>query len=122
MPYYKDPQNKLYFLDDAGHASLLPAGCVQITAAEADALRQPPPPPTIVTMRQGRIALLNAGLLTSVSNAIAAMTGTAGDAARIEWEFSPTLKRDHPLVTSLSASLSLSSTQLDSLFTAASIL
>ena len=78
--------------------------------------------PTVVTMRQARLALLNAGLLTSVSNDIAAMTGTAGDAARIEWEFSPTLKRDHPLVASLSASLGLTSAQLDALFTAAAAL
>lgn len=85
-------------------------------------LPAPAPIPTVVTMRQARLALLNAGLLTSVSNAIAAMTGTAGDAARIEWEFSPTLKRDHPLVASLSVSLGLTSAQLDSLFTAASIL
>ena len=75
--------------------------------------------PTVVTMRQARLAMLDAGILTSVSNAITAMTGPTGEAARIEWEYSPTLKRDHPLVASLSAALGLSSAQLDELFTVA---
>lgn len=81
-----------------------------------------PAVPVVVTMRQARLALLNAGLLPSVSNTIAGLLGTSGDAARIEWEFSPTLKRDHPLVASLSASLGLTSAQLDALFTAAALL
>ena len=79
----------------------------------------PPPIPTVVTMRQARLAMLDAGILTSVSDALAAMTGPTGEAARIEWEYSPTLKRDHPLVASLSAALGLTSAQLDGLFTAA---
>jgi hypothetical protein len=37
--YYKDQSNALYFLDDATHEYLLPAGCVQITDAEAEAIR-----------------------------------------------------------------------------------
>ena len=40
--------------------------------------------PTVVTMRQARLAMLDAGILTSVSNAITAMTGPTGEAARIE--------------------------------------
>jgi len=38
MPHYKDAQSKLHFLDDESFAHLLPAGCVQITDDEADAL------------------------------------------------------------------------------------
>ena len=75
--------------------------------------------PTVVTMRQARLAMLDAGILTSVSDALAAMTGPAGEAARIEWEYAAELKRDHPLVASLSAALGLTSAQLDGLFTAA---
>ena len=75
--------------------------------------------PSIVTMRQARLAMLDAGMLTSVSNALAAMTGPTGEAARIEWEYAAELRRDHPLVASLSAALGLSSAQLDGLFTAA---
>ena len=75
--------------------------------------------PTVVTMRQARLAMLDAGILTSVSDALSAMTGPAGEAARIEWEYAAELKRDHPLVASLSAALGLTSAQLDGLFTVA---
>lgn len=43
MPNFKDPTGGLHFLDDANFAHLLPAGSVQITDAEADALRAPTP-------------------------------------------------------------------------------
>jgi len=39
MPHYKDLNNGLHFLDDASFAHLLPEGCVEITDAEAEALR-----------------------------------------------------------------------------------
>ena len=39
MPHYKDLNNALHWLDDASFAHYLPAGCVKITEAEADALR-----------------------------------------------------------------------------------
>lgn len=44
MPHYKDPQNKVHFIDDAAFEYLLPAGCVQITDAEAAVLNAPPAP------------------------------------------------------------------------------
>jgi hypothetical protein len=78
--------------------------------------------PKEVTMRQARLALLGAGLLPTVELAIAAMTGTAGDAARIEWEYSNSLKRSQPLVTQLGAGLGLTVGQLDALFLTASTL
>lgn len=47
MPHFKDPQNKLYWLDDGDDpAKWLPAGCVPITPEEAEALRPVPPAPT----------------------------------------------------------------------------
>jgi hypothetical protein len=39
MPHYKDTQNKLHWLDSSEHESFLPAGSIQITDAEAEALR-----------------------------------------------------------------------------------
>ena len=39
MPHYKDLNNGLHFLDDASFAHYLPEGCVEITDAEAEALR-----------------------------------------------------------------------------------
>jgi len=92
---------------------------VALTQAEIDAVYQATVPQQ-VTMRQARRALLNAGLLTTVNTAIAAMTGVEGDAARIDWEFSSTVERNQPLVISMGAALGLSSAQLDALFIAAS--
>lgn len=79
----------------------------------------PSPVPTVVTMRQARLALLNAGLLNSVSNTISGLTGTAGDAARIEWEYALSVERNSPLVASLTSALGLTAEQLDALFTTA---
>ena len=42
MPTYKDPQNRVHYLEDAAFAHLLPQGCVEITEAEAAALISPP--------------------------------------------------------------------------------
>jgi hypothetical protein len=41
--HFKDLNNKLYFLDDASFAHLLPSDCVEITDEEAEILRQPAP-------------------------------------------------------------------------------
>ena len=45
MKHYKAPDNSLHFIEPE-FAYLLPAGCVQITAEEAEALRPVPPAPT----------------------------------------------------------------------------
>jgi len=39
MPHYKAPDNSLHFLDSSQYEYLLPAGSVQITDEEADAIR-----------------------------------------------------------------------------------
>ena len=83
-----------------------------------------PPPyvapiPTVVTMRQARLALLQAGKLTAVNQALAALTGVQGEAARIEWEFAATVDRGSELVTMLAAALSLSDDDLEALFRSA---
>lgn len=51
MPHYKDPENKLHFIDSAEFAHLLPAGCVAITDAEAEALRPVPQPDPVAEAR-----------------------------------------------------------------------
>lgn len=80
----------------------------------------PAPVPSVVpeqvTMRQARLALLEAGKLTAVNNAIAALPGAAGDEARVEWEFSSAVERHRPLVAALAGALNLSDSQLDALF------
>lgn len=82
--------------------------------------RPAPSPPSapvvaVVEMRQARLALHRAGLLTAVNAAVAA----AGGEAQIEWEFAQTVRRDHVLVQTLGASLGLTEQQLDDLFVAA---
>lgn len=82
----------------------------------------PPPIPSVVDMAQARLALLGAGHLATVNAALAAMTGVEGEAARIEWEFRATVRRDSALVAAMAAVLSLDSEALDTLFTTASAL
>lgn len=78
--------------------------------------------PAAVTMRQARLALLGAGLLSSVDAAIDAMSEPARSAARIEWEYSNELQRSNPLVLALGPALNLTSEQIDALLIAASAL
>lgn len=78
----------------------------------------PPPQPkpvAVVTMRQARLALLDAGLLQPINDAVKA----AGDAAQIEWEYASEIRRDSPLITQLAVGLKLSDEQIDDLFTKA---
>lgn len=78
--------------------------------------------PASVTMRQARLALLQVGLLNTVNDAIAAMPGSAGEAARIEWEYSQEVQRNKALVQALAPALNLSEAQLDGLFALAATL
>ena len=74
------------------------------------------PVPVVVTMRQARLALLDAGLLAQVNTAVANMPGAEGDAARIEWEYAQEVRRDSPLVAALSVALGLTDETLDNLY------
>lgn len=78
--------------------------------------------PATVTMRQARMALLQDGMLSSVQSAIDSLSGQAGDAARIEWEFSTEVQRARPLVATLQNILGLTSSQVDDLFRLAATL
>ena len=76
----------------------------------------PTPGPQVVTMRQARIALLAAGLLPTVTAAVA----QADEVARIEWEYAQEVRRDWPTLLALQGAVGLSDEQLDALFLAAS--
>lgn len=76
----------------------------------------PVPVPQSVTMRQARLALHAANLLSGVNAAIAAMDEPAKTAANIEWEYSNTVERNKPFVQQLGAALNLDSAALDALF------
>lgn len=74
--------------------------------------------PSVVTMRQARIALNRADLLASVNAAVA----VADEETKIAWEFSTEVQRNFPLVQTLAAALNLTEAQLDELFTTAAAL
>lgn len=74
--------------------------------------------PVSITMRQARLALLSFGLLDDVDAAIAALPSPQREAAQIEWDYAATVDRTSPMVTLMSASMSLDAAMLDSLFTA----
>ena len=75
--------------------------------------------PKVVTMRQARLALLQQGLLVTITDAIT--TGT-DEAMKIEWEYATDVRRDWPSLISLTTALGMTSTELDTLFQLASTL
>lgn len=89
--------------------------------AEVQAEWVPPAPPapvipSSVAMRQARLALHRAGLLSQVNVAI------TDPEAQIEWEYATTVERNSILVQNLAAGLGLTEQQLDDLFTQAAAL
>lgn len=125
MFYYKDTQDNIHALDSTEFEHFLPAGVVAITetemqdilaAKQAAAEAAPKPVPAHVTMKQARLALLDANLLDTVESNISALP----KADQIEWEFSLTVQRASPLVASLAATLGLTDAQVDQLFVDAS--
>jgi hypothetical protein len=78
--------------------------------------------PSPVSMRQARLALLQAGKLADVGAAIAALPSPAKEAAQIEWEYAIEVKRDSQLVIQLAPALGLDDAALDALFTQAATL
>lgn len=85
---------------------------------EAAAMNAPPPVPDVISMRQARLVLLDQGLLSQVDTIIDAMNEPDRSAARIEWEYAVELKRSHPLVAAMQASMELTDAQVDAMFTA----
>jgi hypothetical protein len=78
--------------------------------------------PQEVTMRQARLALLDAELLANVQPAINSLPEPDKTKAQIEWDYSNALQRSNPFVDVLGAALGLSSQDLDNLFIQASAL
>lgn len=78
----------------------------------------PPPPPDSVSMRQARLALNVAGLLTQIDAAVQA----ADAATQINWEYASAVERTNSLVATVAAGLGLTSDQIDDLFRQAATL
>lgn len=78
--------------------------------------------PEEVTMRQARLALLEAGLLANVQTAINSLPEPARTKAQIEWDYSNALQRSNSFVATLGGALGLDSEALDNLFIQAAAL
>lgn len=95
---------------------------------EADTITWPEPPappvpvPQSVTMRQARLALHAAGLLSGVDAAIASMQEPAKTAALIEWEYASAVERNAGLVPAMASALGMTDAQIDDLFITAATL
>lgn len=94
---------------------------------EVAATYVPPPPvppqvPQAVTMRQARLALLGAGLLSQVDAAIASLPGPQKESAQIEWEYAAVVQRNSGLVPAMAQALGMTEAQIDDLFIAAEAL
>lgn len=74
--------------------------------------------PQIVTIRQAKLALLQAGLLDDVDAAVA----QADRATQIEWEYATEVRRDWSTLLTLQAALGLSDQQVDDLFISAALI
>jgi hypothetical protein len=118
MPYYKDLTNQLHWLDDAMYENLLPAGAVQITDDEANAIisantgnnsSEFKPP---ISALQLRMALNQMGLRSQVEEIVA-----AGDQNLKDWyQFSFSFARDNSNVLAIETELQLDKTQFDDLW------
>ncbi len=78
--------------------------------------------PQEVTMRQARLALLDAGLLDNVQPAINSLPEPDKTRAQIEWDYSNALQRGNPFVATLGTALGLNEEALDNLFITAATL
>lgn len=79
--------------------------------------------PSTVTVRQARLALLNAGLLDDVEAYIAAIADPAvKKAAEIEWEYASAFERTSALLNTIATDLGWTEQQLDDLFVDAALL
>ena len=79
--------------------------------------------PSVITMRQARLALLQEGLLDQVQSTIDSIEDPSVRAsAKIEWEYATEINREHPWVQNLSSSMGISENRLNELFRLASTL
>lgn len=123
MPYYKDTNNGLHFLEDTTHENLLPVGSVQISDEDAAAIQaangQPETSsiPQVVSAAQGGIALIQAGFMADVQSVIDAPETPA----EIKWAWARATEwhRDSPAMAYIAPIAGISEAQMDELFIAA---
>lgn len=99
-----------YWLPDGSYYVISEVGVVP----PSDAQYIPPAvSPTVVTMRQARLALARAGMLDAVN---AAIDGLDDIAAKISWEYATEVRRRDVYLERVRTKLALSDGQVDELF------
>lgn len=78
--------------------------------------------PEKVSMRQARLALHRRNLLQIVIESLSALPDPQKTEAQIEWEYATEVRRDSPLVQTLSVALGMTKPDIDDLFNLASTL
>lgn len=127
MIYFKNTLGDVYAYESQAERDRYgDADLVEMTIDEVTEHLNPsstdPVVPFKVTMRQARLALLQAGLLSQVETAINALPEPPRTAARIEWDFSSEVFRDRDFVIMLGTTLGLDSEEMDNLFITAATL
>ena len=78
------------------------------------------PVPQVVSMRQARLALLDAGLLSQIPIAIDQLEGDDKLRAEIEFEYGAIVERNSPTLSAVLLALGQTEEQIDTLFWEAS--
>lgn len=76
----------------------------------------------VVTPRQARQALLQAGKQDMVNAALASLPSPQKEAAQIDWEYATAIERNSPLISQLGPALGMTDAQIDDLFALAATL
>lgn len=121
---YTSPSNEVVAVIDADGISRMSMLASLVPEGEAilPYVAPPAPVPEVVTMRQARLALLGAGLLSSVNAAIASLPSPQKEAAEVEWEYAAVVHRNSGLVPAMAQALGMTEQQIDELFITASAL
>lgn len=98
---------------------VMSASIIDLTPEEKVAYRKAQVP-GVVFMRQARLALHRAGLLTKVPEIIESLEEPLRTEVSIEWEYSSEVRRDWPALVKLLPALGLNEKQVDDLFIEAS--
>lgn len=69
--------------------------------------------PQVISMRQARLVLLNANLLSTVETAI---INSTDEALKIEWEYATEVRRDWESLVTMATALGITELELDNLF------
>ena len=77
---------------------------------------QPKVVPSIVTMRQARLALLDANLLDNVEQVLNLLPEPMKSEAKIDWEYAAEVRRDWPTLNQIAEYLDLTEEFIDDMF------